>query len=371
MKYTFPVFALFLSLFLLGCKMTQDNQNYTLYVGTYTEGDSEGIYEYQFNPKTGAMKSKILAAPLNNPSFIKLSPDKKYLYSVMETDEFEGSTGGVMAYRINEKGGLIEIGPKASVGAHPCHIAISDDGKFLAAASYTGGSASIFKLNIDGALQQDPQFIDLKVLDTIKTSHAHSAAFTEDGLFIADLGLDAVKRYKNKEGQFVPNVQATINLPDGAGPRHFTFNNKGNQLFVINELNSTITSFKREGSGTYTVMQTVNTLDENFAGDSYCADIHLSEDGKFLYGSNRGENTIVIFKVDENSGKLTLVGRESVHGDWPRNFALDPSGNFLLVANQKSNNIVVFKRDSEDGTLRFLHEIELPSPVCLEFLEIL
>ncbi len=348
--------------------MQKKDQNFKLYVGTYTDGDSEGIYQFNFDAKTGTLTDKVLAASLGNPSFLKISPDKKKLYSVMETDAFEGSTGGVMAYDIQADGKLTEIGPKATVGAHPCHITVSNDAKFLVASSYTGGSASIFTLDTNGALQKNPQFIDLKVLDTTKTSHAHSAQFTKDGLFIADLGLDAVKRYKNSEGHFVPNNQASIDLPDGAGPRHFCFNKGGSKVYVINELNSTITVFKRNESGNFIANQTVSTLADDFKGDSYCADIHLSDDGAFLYGSNRGENTIVIFKVDRVSGELTLVGRESVKGDWPRNFSLDPSGNFLLVANQKSDNITVYKRDVKEGTLRFLHEVKLPNPVCLEFL---
>lgn len=349
--------------------MQKEDQNFKLYVGTYTDGNSEGIYQFNFDANTGTLTEKVLAASIDNPSFLKISPDKMRLYSVMETDEFAGSTGGVMAYDIQEDGTLVEIGPKATVGAHPCHITVSNDAKFLVASSYTGGSASIFALDSNGALHKNQQFIDLKVLDSTKTSHAHSALFTEDGLFIADLGLDAVKRYKNEDGQFIPNIQASIDLPDGAGPRHFCFNEDGSKLFVINELNSTITVFKRNETGNFKEYQTVSTLAEDFRGDSYCADIHLSDDGAFLYGSNRGENTIVIFKVDSVSGELTLVGRESVKGDWPRNFSLDPSGNFLLVANQKSNNITVYKRHVEEGTLSFLHEIELPSPVCLEFLD--
>lgn len=233
---------------------------------------------------------------------MKISPDKKYLYAVEETDKYEGSSGGVAAFRI-EGASLKAINSDATLGAHPCHIGVSEDGQYLAASSYSGGSVSIFKLGDRGELLPDPQFIDHKVLDTTKTSHAHAAKFTQDGLFVADLGLDAVKRYNLNGDQFDPSMQASLDLPLKAGPRHFTFGQGGKFLYLINELNSTLTVFQRDVDGTYTELETQSTLDTGFEGDSYCADIHLSKDGKFLYGSNRGENTIVIFKVDQDSGK--------------------------------------------------------------------
>lgn len=353
---------------LLGsCQTNIEDKIYDLYVGTYTTGESNGIYQLKFNTNTGALTDKKLAATIENPSYLKFSPNNKVLYSVLETDTFENNSGGVMANELVD-GKLIKKDSIATVGAHPCHIAVSKDGKYLAASSYTGGSATIFNLNAMGGLEANPQRIDHKSLDTVKTSHAHSAEFTEDGLFIADLGLDAVKRYKLENSEYVPNEQASIDLPDGAGPRHFTFGQNGRFLYTINELNSTVTVFQREGSS-YKEKETYATLAKDFSGESFCADIRLSPDGKFLYGSNRGEQTIVIFRVDQDSGALNLVGRESVRGDWPRNFTLDPTGKFLLVANQKSNNIVVFKRNEEQGTLEFLEEMALSTPVCLEFLE--
>jgi 6-phosphogluconolactonase len=355
-------------IFINGCKKTEALKTYTLFVGTYTENGSEGIYSYSFNANTGELTQKKLAAPMGNPSFLKISSDKKFLYAVEETDGYENSSGGVAAFSI-DNGNLTKINSDATVGAHPCHLGLSQDGRFLAASSYTGGSLTIFKLGENGALLPKPQFIDHKILDTTKTSHAHSAKFTKDGLFTADLGLDAVKRYRLEGDIFVPSVQPSIEMAPKAGPRHFTFGQDGKYLYVINELNSTITVLERKADYSYTELETLSTLAEDFDGESYCADIHLSKDGKFLYGSNRGENTIVIFKVDQTTGKLSLVGRESVQGDWPRNFGMDPSGNFLLVANQRSNNITVYKRNADNGTLSFLYELELSSPVCLEFLD--
>nr|WP_297786530.1 lactonase family protein [uncultured Allomuricauda sp.] len=345
----------------------EEKPMYTLFVGTYTDGDSEGIYTYTFDANTGELSNQKLAAELINPSYLAISEDKKNLYAVQETADFDSLGGGVTSFKLNE--GVLELqNSMGTQGAHPCHVSLSGDGH-LAVANYTGGNVSIFSLNDDGSLSENPQIIDHKPLDSVKTSHAHMAQFNVDGLMVTDLGLDAVKRYNQKDGEFVPAEQYSLSFEDGAGPRHFTFGNNGKTLYVINELNSTISVFEKETNGDYKEVQVFPTLAAGFDGESFCADIHLSPDGKFLYGSNRGENTIVIFGVDGDSGQLELVGRESVHGDWPRNFSMDPTGEFLLVANKKTSNIAVFKRDKETGTLTFLNETKHPNPVCLVFLD--
>src|SRR5690606_36356969 len=191
----------------------------------------------------------------------------------------------------------------------------------------------------------DPQILDHGALDSTRTSHAHMARFSNEGLYVADLGLDALMRYQNLEGSFVPGAQRSLPFAQGAGPRHFDFGRDGRYLYVINELDSSISVFERDGRDRYVEIQVVGSVDPSHEGANSCADIHLSPDGRFLYGSNRGENTLVIFAVDADSGTLSLVGRESTGGDWPRNFTMHPSGNFLLVANQRSGNIVVFRRD--------------------------
>ncbi|WP_136467842.1 lactonase family protein [Flagellimonas onchidii] len=360
-------YALLATLAITCVEQPEKKPMHTLFVGTYTDGDSEGIYKFTFDTNTGELMNKKLAAVLPNPSFIKIAEDKKNLYAVHETADFDSLGGGVSAFKL--KNGQLELlNSMGTEGKHPCHVALSGYG-FLATSNYSGGNVSVFALNQDGSLQSNPQMIDHKVLDTTKTSHAHMAKFVGNDLFVADLGLDAVKRYSSINNLFVPGDQVSLDMVEGAGPRHFTFSKDGKLLYVINELNSTITVLKQKSNGFYKEIETVSTLDPSFEGKSYCADIHLSPNGKFLYGSNRGENTIVIFAVHPESGKLSLVGRESVRGDWPRNFTIDPSGNFLLVANQRSNNITIYKRNPEQGTLEFLKEEKLSSPVCLEFLE--
>ena len=363
-----PLFyGLLLTLMMACTEKSEKKEMHTLFVGTYTDGASKGIYKLMFDSGSGTLSGKSLAAELPNPSYLKISKDKKNLYAVQETADFDSLGGVVSAFKLQD--GLLQLqNSMGSGGAHPCHVSLFGEG-FLAVSNYNGGNLSIFGLTEEGALAMTPQIIDHKFLDSTKTSHVHMAQFTADGLFVSDLGLDAVKRYQNREGQFVPAEQASIALANGAGPRHFAFGEDGKILYVINELNSTVSVLERDSNKHYQEIQTVKTLAPNYEGGNACADIHLSPDGKFLYGSNRGENTIVIFSVDPNSGKLEVTGRESVHGDWPRNFTLDPTGKFVLVANQKSNNIIVFKRDANTGALEFLNETEMPSPVCLEFLD--
>lgn len=339
-------------------------ERYSLFVGTYTSGSSEGIYRFNFYPKSGTLDSLVLMAKMTNPSFLAFSSDRKNLYAVQETADFDSLGGGVISFSL-EKGLLRELNSKGAGGAHPCHVASSKNGQ-IAVSNYTGGNLAIFDLEGDGSLGKR-QLIDHKVLDTFKAAHVHKAHFNEDGLFASDLGLDALKRYVYRGGTWIPAHQNSIRAAKGAGPRHFQFNTDKSFLYVINELDATVTVYERDDEGSYNPIQTENTLAPDWKGGKSCADIHLSPDGKFLYGSNRGENTIVIFSVNNKTGKIHALGRESVRGDWPRNFTIDPSGNFLLVANERSNTISVFKRNLEDGSLEFLNSVQVPNPVCLVF----
>lgn len=336
----------------------------TLFVGTYTDGSSEGIYSLNFNPGTGQLDSLKLKAKLPNPSFLALSKNKEVLYAVQETADFDSLGGGLTAFSLKDAM-LKELNSKGSGGAHPCHVTISGDGQ-LAVSNYTGGNLAIFDIGEEGRLG-DRQLLDHKTADTTQTPHVHKAHFNADGLFVTDLGLNEVKRYTQQPHGWIPGEQELLQLPEGAGPRHFTFNTDRSFLYVINELNATITVFQRDADGNFNEMQSIGTLAEGYEGPIACADIHLSPDGKFLYGSNRGENTLVIFSVDEATGKLVLVGREEVRGDWPRNFTFSPDGNYILVANQRSNNITVFKRDTATGLLEYTGQFELGAPVCLVF----
>lgn len=361
-----PICILALTMTLLSCVPENESKSFTLFVGTYTDTESEGIYKLQFDAETGKIVDSRLAAKITSPSYLAINSKKDMLYAVQEINDFEDGAGAVTAFSIAGDS-LTEIQTVSSRGAHPCHLGLSPSGDQLAVANYTGGNASIYAIAEEGRLSGPTAVLDHQKIDTTKTSHAHMAKWVNDELYIADLGLDAVFGHTDDEGQGAERNK-TLQLPAGAGPRHFTSTSNGKFIYVINELNSSISVFEREGSMGYRSIQNESTLAPYFKGKSYCADVHISDDGKFLYGSNRGENTIVIFSINQESGRLTLVGRESVKGDWPRNFTLDPTGNFLLVANQNSNNICVFRRDPEKGTLTFLNEEKLAKPVCLLFM---
>ncbi|GAA3596212.1 lactonase family protein [Flavivirga amylovorans] len=334
-------------------------QNIRLYVGTYTNGDSKGIYQLEFNTETGNLENKQLAINIDSPSFLTYSPDKKYLYSVNQSDD-----GFVSSYKINTDGTLSLLTRVSSHGKGPCHISINESGDKVVVSNYTGGTVSIYPINKDGSLKEASQIFNHNSEN--EKSHAHSAKFSKDNLFVADLGRNAVYQYKLKDGNYKLASPSIVEMEGNPGPRHFLLD-KGNEfLYVINEYGGSVTSIKKTKKG-FKQIDFDSTLDENYKGKNSCADIHLSKDERFLYGSNRGENSIAVFKRNTRNGTLDRIQNMSVHGDWPRNFSLDPTGKFLLVANKKSNNISVFKIDPESGKLSFLHSTDLPAPVCLLF----
>jgi 6-phosphogluconolactonase len=365
----------FLCLILTG--QIVEAKKHILYVGTYTEGMADGIFVYLFNDNSGKLVNLKIPVVSINPSFLAISPDKKYLYSVSEVDIPEKNHSGcVSSYLIERSGKLSLISQVMTNGPNPCHVSVSPDGKKLVTSNYSGGNLSFFNVLPDGSLSEMIQRIQHTGSGPFPgrqtEPHAHSAKFDPSGkfLFVADLGIDELKIYNSVAGDapFTPASQPFVKLPPGSGPRHFDFSSDGNYIYLINELNSTITVLMRYGN-VWKSIQTIKTLPKEFKGESWCADIHLSADGRFVYGSNRGHNSIAVFKRDKVSGKLEMIQTVSVEGNWPRNFALDPSGLFLLVANQKSNDITVFSIDEIGGTLKYTG-IKVPnqSPVCLQFL---
>lgn len=365
---------------LLGILLVTQNaeaKKHILYVGTYTKGMTDGIFAYSFNDQSGRLVNLKIPTVANNPSFLAISTNKKFLYSVSELDNLDSNkSGGLSAFRIENNHKLTLLNQVLTYGANPCHVCLSPDGKRLVASNYTGGNLSIYNILPEGSLSEIVQRIQHSgsgpVAGRQSEPHVHSACFDASGkqLFVADLGIDELKIYHVSPGDvpLSPNDQPFLKLPPGSGPRHFDFSADGRYIYVINELNSTITVFMKYG-GDWKSIQNVRTLPKDFKGENGCADIHLSADGRFVYGSNRGHNSIAVFRRDLNSGKLVLSETVPVEGDWPRNFALDPSGRFLLCANQKSNDITVFKIDQSSGKLSFTgFKVPNESPVCLKFL---
>jgi len=354
------------------------NQVPMIYIGTYTSGKSEGIYGYQFDPQSGAL-TRVNSIKSTNPSFLAIDRSKRYLYAVNEVGEYLGKpSGGVSAYVIERPNlNLRLLNEQATQGADPCHLSVDSKRKVLLVANYTGGNVAVLPIRPDGTLGM---VMDVKQhegsgpKEQQKGPHAHCIMLdrNERYAFASDLGIDKVMiyRFDRATGKLTPAQQPYAELKSGAGPRHLTFHPNGKYLYVIDELDSTMTVFGYdERNGTLTHVDTVSTLPSDFSGTSYCADVHVSQSGKFLYGSNRGHNSIVVFEIDPRTGKLKLVQHISTAGDWPRNFTIDPSGAFLLVANQRSDNVVTFSIDPGTGQLKPTgHNESIPSPVCLRFL---
>jgi len=349
-----------------------------VYFGTYTSGDngSKGIYRSVLNTDTGKLSSPVLAAEVKNPSFIEIHPGGKFLYAVSES----GGAGTVSAYAIeSETGNLKLLNSQPSGGAGPCHVNIDRPAKNVLLTNYGSGSASVIPIAADGSLAEPTGFVQHEGASVNprrqKGPHAHSINVSPDNrfAFVADLGLDKIMIYKLdvEKGTITANNPAFAKVKPGAGPRHFTFGAGGKFAYVINELDSTITAFAYEpASGSLTEIQTVTTLPEDFAGSSWCAEVRVHPGGKFLYGSNRGHDSIAVYRVNRAKGTLTFVEHEKAGIKTPRNFNIDPTGKFCLVANQDGNNVVVFRIDRKTGALEPTeHKISVGKPVCIRFLQ--
>ena len=347
-----------------------------LYVGTYTEGDSEGIYCYQFDEKSGELTLKLISPNRENPSFLAISPDRAHLYAVSEVKQSPDiDSGSVTAYRIKSSGELEKINQEATRGYHPCHVEVSPNGKFVVASNYSSGSLSFYRVEDDGGLSNSFQQIQHTGSgpDSSRQSqpHAHSALFdfSGDWLVSADLGNDKLEFYQYDEasGRFKEADTPFIAMTPGAGPRHFAFSPDGQFIYVMNELNSQVSVLKKQGER-FELLESVSALPDDFEGKNSGADIHVSADGRFVYSSNRGHNSIAVFSRSA-TGSIRLLETVPVEGDWPRNFSISPEGNYLLVANQHSNNITLFEIDNETGKLSYTGQsLEVPDPVCLKFL---
>lgn len=364
----------FFCLMLLFNGNAQNSEKVILYVGTYTNERAEGIYLCTFDPSTGEISLSKTFKGINNPSFLKISPDRQFLYAVTRpSGAIEKSGGYIQAYKIDKTGDLKFLNKQASNGSDPCHVDVSPDGKFVAIATYGGGTTSLYQVNEDGKVSEAVSVIQNEGSGPTSRQtapHAHSIKFAANGkqVFSADLGTDQLNIFDLKKSQLIPAKQSFIKLAPGAGPRHFAFHPRAKVIYVINELNSTISVVAKNGRN-LEVVQTISTVPDNFDGTNYCADIHVSTDGKYVYGSNRGHNSVVVFKTDPLTQQLEFVTTVKTEGEWPRNFTLSPNGNFLLVANQHSGNIVVFRINQESGIPEFTgKELKIPAPVCLEFL---
>lgn len=374
-----------LSIFLfaiVGCKEKKEAKTETtemkiekpmgleILIGTYTKEESQGIYKAYFDENTGTLSQPQLLVETENPTFLYQSQDKKRVFAVNEVKE-----GKVISFSWNEdRTKLIPASEKLTGGSGPCHITLNKAQNSVAIANYGSGTFSLLQTNENGDFLGEAQVRNHKgsgpVLPAQKSAHAHYAAFDANDkyVYVVDLGIDKVLSYPiDAKGEF-GNEKTALQMDPGDGPRHMAFHPSKDIGFIINEHSNSVVSVSlNKETGTFTRIDKKSTLPENFTAPSFCADIHISADGKFLYGSNRGHNSIAVFSISDE-GKIDPIDTVSVEGDWPRNFALSPNGEYMLVANQKSNNITVFKIDTKTGIPSYTgQQISLSMPVCLKF----
>ena len=346
------------------------------YVGTYTtsaNSHSEGIYFCRLDPSSG-LRTITVVRGVVNPSFLTIDRNRKFLYAVNEVKTFAGKpSGAVSSFSIDQRNGALQfLNQQPSAGSGPCHLTIDGSGKFVLVANYDGGSVAVLPLR-SGSLGAPVDMVQHSGSsvnpERQKGPHAHGVVIDRNNLFVfvPDLGLDqiVVYRFDSRSGKLSPHRVA--NVEPGAGPRHFAFHGNGRWGYVINELNSSITAFGYSSAlGRLKELQTITTLPKDYSGKNSCAEIEVSPNGRFLYGSNRGHDSIVVFSINQVTGKLALVQHMTSGGKTPRNFTIDPTGSFLLAANQNSDSVVVFRIDQSSGKLSPTgHVVEVPSPVCV------
>jgi 6-phosphogluconolactonase len=407
--------------------MDKKDTRYVAYIGTYTYGESEGIYIFGLDTSTGRLEPVGTSRKIENPSYLAVSKDNRYLYTVMETDEFNGEKGGAVgSFLIDQKSGLLEfINCRPAGGKAPCHLCCDKENSFLYSANYKEGTVAMFSLGMDGRISSASDIIRHEGCgpnrERQEWPHVHFVTFTPDGKYLCavDLGIDKVMLYEpdREKARLIPLNEMSPGIRPGSGPRHMVFHPDGRFAYVVNELSSDIAVFKyhspcfpsspspssllspspsslhsyssshdsshdydcrhNHGAGQsnkvlFEEIRYVSTLPADFKGENYCAAIHASSDGKFLYASNRGHDSIAIFSIDGCPDNPVLVSLAPTRGKFPRDFAIDPTGNYLYAANQHSDSITCFNILPGQGKLEFTGQIlNVPAPVCIKFAKIL
>jgi 6-phosphogluconolactonase len=347
----------------------------TVYVGTYTDGTSRGIYRFTFDPATGATTEPVLAGEAKNPTFLALHPGGRFLYAVGEVSSFQGvKTGAVSAFAIDPKtGDLTLLNQLSSEGTGPCHLVVDKAGRNVLVANYGGGTVAVLPLEADGRLKPASSVRVHEGSGPDKgrqeKPHAHGIYLdaAERFAFSPDLGADRVFVYRFDAAKGTLEPHGAAPLDPGSGPRHLAFHPNGKYLYVINELLSTVTAFSYDAEkGALAPIQTVSALPAGFSGKSWTAEVAVSPDGRFLYGSNRGDDSLAVFRVDAATGRLTAAGHAPVGGKTPRHFTIDPTGRFILAGHQGSGTIAVLRVDPKTGMPALVGSpVKVDKPVCL------
>jgi 6-phosphogluconolactonase len=362
-----------------------------VFVGTYSEpilfgtgqvvqGRGKGIYAYRFDRTAGALTEVTINEGVRNASYLAFDPTRTFLYCVNEFKEFEGqASGAVSAFHVEgDSGRLTFLNMKASHGTDPCHLMVDRTGKNVLVANFASGSVSVLPIASDGSLRDASDVVQHtgSSIDPKRQAGPHAHAVEIDAgnryVFVPELGADKVMIYELdvEKGRLTPNRnQPFVSVAPGAGPRQLVMHPNGRFAYLINELNSTMTAYAYDAErGTLTGLQTLPTLPPDFSGHSSCAEVQIARSGKFLYGSNRGHDSLVIYAVDAERGTLATIAHESTRGRIPRNFAVSPTGEFLAAANQDSDNVVMFRVDPATGRLTPTGNVaNVGSPVCVRF----
>ena len=358
------------------------NGDYLLFVGTYTAKDSKGIYAYRSQSGSNKLIPLGLVAETPNPSFLAIDPTDRFLYAVNELEKYKGeASGSVSGFAIDKNSGKLSLlNQVSSRGTDPCYVSLDQSGRHVLVANYGSGSVAAFPVLKDGGLGEATTFVQHSgsgpVRERQEGPHAHWIGVTPDNRFAmaADLGNDKVLvyRFDQKTGSLSTNDPAFVKLEPGSGPRHLDFSPNGKFAYVISELRSKINVFSYDlQQGALEPLQSIATVPKEFSGTNHPAEIRVHPNGRFLYASNRGHDSIAVFSIDQKKGTLSLIGHFSTQGKNPRNFEINPSGSELFVANQENGNIVIFEIDQATGRLTSTGQVlHIDSPVCLKFLAV-
>src|SRR5579875_1160074 len=352
----------------------QNTNQYLGLIGTYTKGESKGIYSFTLNTQERKIENVQVAAELGNPTYLTITNDNRCVYSVVK----DGDNGGVAAFSLNPATGeLSEINRELSPGASPCHVSVDRESRYVFTANYHKGTVESYLINReDGSIQPAVSVIQHEGNGPDprqEKPHTHYAAVTPNEKFLAvvELGSDAVITYEVSEDGTLTEVSRLSTHP-GSGPRHLVFHPNHKFAYVMTEFSSEVIFLTFDGeTGRFTAKQYISTIPAGFTDNNQGSAIHISSDGRFIYAGNRGHNSIAIFSINQETGELKFVDRTSTEGDWPRDFSLDPSEKFIIASNQESGNLVLFARDENNGKLTLLQsDVKVPYPVCVKFLHV-
>ncbi|WP_010677336.1 lactonase family protein [Bacillus timonensis] len=344
---------------------------FTGYVGTYTKGDSKGVYTFTLNTDEQKIQDVKLAATLGNPTYVTVSQDNRFLYSVVK----DGESGGVAAYSIDAQNGELQlVNNEVEEGASPCHVSVNKANNQVVTANYHKGTIELYSVNsASGKIESSQSIVAHEGTgphERQEKPHTHFSGFTPDEKYVVavDLGIDKLITYEIDNGTL--REVNCLTVRPGSGPRHIALHPNGKYAYLMTELSNEVIALSYDSSnGSFDELQYISTIPENFTENSQGSAIHISKDGKFVYVSNRGHNSIAVFQVNESTGELKLVEMVSSEGDWPRDFVFDPTEKFIVGSNQESSNLVLYARDEQTGKLTLIDsDITVPYPVCVKFL---